>query len=100
MTIYYVDIDGTILTTPVKGDYTKSMPYPDRIEIVNALFDAGHTVVYWTARGTQSGIDWHDFTVKQLAEFGCKYTQLRTDKPHYDAWIDDKAINANEFFNL
>jgi hypothetical protein len=34
-----------------------------------------------------------------LDDFGCKYHEFFTKKPHYHIWVDDKAINANEFFN-
>jgi hypothetical protein len=96
--IYIVDIDGTILTSP-PSEYTQSVPIIERIEKINALFDSGHTIIYWTARGAQSGVDWTHFTADQLKRFGCKYTELWMGKPHYDFWIDDKATNAELFFN-
>ena len=35
----------------------------------------------------------------QLKEWGCKYNSLRVgDKPHYDVWVDDKAIWSEDFF--
>ena len=38
---------------------------------------------------------------KQLKEWGCKYTSLRVgDKPHYDVWIDDKAVWSEEYFRI
>lgn len=94
---YIVDIDNTIMDT-VGSDYLNSKPYLDRITIINALFDEGHKIIYWTARGGNSGIDWYDFTVKQLYWAGAKYSELRMCKPSYDLWIDDKALNSEEFF--
>ena len=47
---FVVDIDGTICNT-VDGDYAKAQPYHDAIVQVNSLYDQGHKVVYFTARG-------------------------------------------------
>ena len=52
-----VDIDETICVTPDSRDYTKSVQMKDRIEKINKLYDEGNTIVYWTARGTGSGLD-------------------------------------------
>lgn len=92
-----VDIDGTICKT-VNGDYANSVPILDRINYVNKLYDAGNTIIYWTARGSVSGIDWKDKTISQLAAWGCKFSELRFNKPAYDMWIDDKAMSDKEFF--
>lgn len=94
---YIVDIDKTIMDT-VGSDYLNSRPYLDRIAKINALFDEGHTIIYWTARGGASKINWHEWTVKQLYRAGAKYSELRMGKPSYDLWIDDKALNSEEFF--
>lgn len=98
--IYMIDIDGTICNTPVdkKGNhlYKKAKPIKERIQKFNELFDAGHTIHYWTARGSSSGKDWTDVTVKQLADWGVKATSLSMGKPVYDFWIDDKAINSSQ----
>jgi len=99
---YMVDIDHTICDTPRINnawDYTKSTPIQSRIQIINSLFEEGHEIHYWTARGSGSGLDWTDLTVKQLSDWGCKYTTVSLKKPSYDVWIDDKAINDKAFFN-
>ena len=95
--IYMVDIDGTICRS-VRADYTTAVPLIDRIEKINGLFDQGHEVHYWTARGGRTGKDWSGLTKQQLNDWGCKYTSLKMGKPSYDVWIDDLAINANNFF--
>ncbi|CAB4134394.1 hypothetical protein UFOVP273_52 [uncultured Caudovirales phage] len=95
--VYVIDIDGTILHSPT-SDYTQSTPIFDRISKINKLYDEGHTIIYWTARGAQSGRDWGQYTEQQLIDFGCKFTEVRMGKPHYDFWIDDKAINDKEYF--
>ena len=95
---YFVDIDGTICTN-TDGKYEKAVPFPLNIKKVNDLYDAGNEVVYWTARGGTTGIDWTELTTSQLKEWGVKYTELRMWKPHYDLFICDKAIESGRFFN-
>jgi phosphatidate phosphatase PAH1 len=57
---YIIDIDGTICKEVIlpngKKDYANHIPM-ERIAKVNALYDAGHTIKYMTARGITSGID-------------------------------------------
>ena len=87
---YIVDIDNTICNT-TNSDYHASTPIPSRIEIINNLFESDHEIIYWTARGGNSGIDWTGLTKQQLGDWGCKYNELRMFKPSYDVWVDDKA---------
>lgn len=94
---YIVDIDGTICNTP-NGTYLSSKPIAKNIRKINQLYEEGHEIIYWTARGGNSGIDWSDLTRHQLENWGCKFHELRMGKPVYDIWIDDKAINAEEYF--
>lgn len=94
---YIVDIDNTICISE-NGDYNNSKPMFDRIQKINSLYEQGNKVIYWTARGGNSGIDWTDKTHSQLAAWGCKYDEIRMNKPVYDLWIDDKAINSEEYF--
>lgn len=97
--IYYIDIDGTICTHEPSGEYDLAKPFQDRIERFNELYDSGNEVHYWTARGAQSGKDWSDYTKLQLTAWNVKYTSLNFGKPHYDVWIDDKAVNVSSYFN-
>jgi len=93
-----VDIDETICTTPENRDYKKSRPIKENIERINALYEEGHTIIYWTARGSVTGIDWEDLVRTQLEEWGARYHEARCGKPHYDLFICDKAINSETFF--
>ncbi len=104
--IVYVDVDETICHYGNPGqkrigavDYSTAIPYPERIEKINKLFDEGKTIVYWTARGTKTGLNWFQVTLKQLNDWGCKFTELRLGKPYYDLFIDDKNINSETFFS-
>jgi len=96
--LIFVDIDNTICTT--YGDkYTKAIPNKERIEKINNLWENGDTIVYWTARGTMTGINWYQLTRDQLDSWGCKYDELRMNKPAFDLFIDDKNINSEDFFD-
>jgi hypothetical protein len=99
--IFIVDIDQTICYTPLIDGvhhYDQSVPMKHRIDHINKLYDQGATIIYWTARGSGSGIDWTELTHKQLNDWGCKFHEIRLGKPSYDVWVDDKAFNDREFF--
>tara|TARA_Y200000002_G_scaffold357632_1_gene340319 strand:- start:137 stop:463 length:327 start_codon:yes stop_codon:yes gene_type:complete len=101
--IYYIDIDGTICEDiPMKGKteatYRAQMPFEERIEEINRLYDQGHEIHYWTARGATSGKNWTELTTEQLKKWGCKYTALHMGKPHFDIYICDKSYNSNQYF--
>jgi len=99
MKTYIVDIDGTICSHDSRSSpYSRARPIKERINFFNQLHDAGHTIIYWTARGGNSGIDHSELTKKQLDEWGVKRAELRMGKPPYDYWIDDKAFNVKDFF--
>jgi len=97
--IVYVDIDETICEIPEEygRDYSKAIPIVENVEKCNRHYDHGDTVVYWTARGATSGIDWREVTEKQFEEWGVKYHELRLDKPYYDIFIDDKVLNVKDW---
>lgn len=90
----FVDIDETICVTPSDRNYANAKPIAENIAKVNALYDEGHTITYWTARGTGSGKDWSEVTKKQFEEWGVKYNDLKFGKPIYDLFIDDRVVNA------
>lgn len=95
--IIYVDIDETICSF-TDGKYSLAKPIEERIKKINKLYDQGNTIVYWTARGTTTNLNWFNVTQEQLERWGCKYNELRMGKPYYDLFIDDKNINSEEFF--
>jgi hypothetical protein len=97
----YVDIDDTIchyVNNNTDLNYINAVPYKDRINKINKLYDDGNTITYWTARGTKTGINWFNITYNQLIKWGCKFHELRMGKPAYDLFIDDKNINSEEYF--
>ena len=96
--VIYVDIDETICVSPESRDYSLATPIKENIEKINKLYDSGDTIVYWTARGTGSGIDWRKVTEEQFIKWGVKHHDLKLGKPIYDLFIDDKNINSETFF--
>ena len=94
--IIFVDIDGTICSQ--EEDYNDAKPIQSRIKKVNQLYDEGNTIVFWTARGTRTGISWFNTTQKQLETWNVKYHELRMGKPAYDLFIDDRNVNSDTYF--
>ena len=93
---YMIDIDGTICDK-TDSDYLMCKPRKDKIDLFNRLYNSGHEVHYWTARGANSGKNWDDLTIEQLDSWDVKYNTINMGKPHYDVWIDDKAVNVEDF---
>jgi hypothetical protein len=92
----YVDIDNTICKTN-GNDYINSEPIFDNIKKINKLYKEGHTIIYWTARGAKSKIDYTDLTSNQLIEWGCQFNDLKmNNKPSYDLLICDKTKRIEE----
>lgn len=97
--IYFIDIDDTICTLSGNMEYTTAKPILEAIAKVNKLYSQGHHIVFWTARGTGSGIDWRELTEGQLFSWGVEYHELRFGKPIYDIFIDDKNLNSLDWLN-
>ena len=96
--IIYVDIDETICDSPPDRNYSKAVPIEKNIKKINELYYNGNKIVYWTARGTVSGINWTELTIEQLNKWGAKYHEVILGKPHFDLYICDKSINSKLFF--
>jgi len=96
--VIYVDIDETICYYANKREYPLALPIKENISKINKLYDEGNEIVYWTARGSTTGIDWYDTTYNQLKDWNCKFHKLQLKKPFYDLFIDDKVINTKDFF--
>jgi len=94
--IYCIDIDGTICDTE-GGDYEKSVPRREVIDTINRLYAKGHYILIFTARGATSGRKLRNFTLKQLKSWGLKFNKLKMGKPDADIFLDDKAVNFNEW---
>ena len=103
---YVIDIDGTICDWQAGRDYTLAEPFPERIKEINKLYDKGNTIKYFTARGmgrfagrSDKAIEaFYTITESQLDRWGCNYHHLILGIPSGDCYIDDKGVDANEFF--
>ena len=108
---YVVDIDGTICTLPMicegETDYSLAKPIPHRIAEINRLFDVGHHITFFTARGMGRHnndavaviLEFFELTKGQLTLWGAKHHELIMGKPSGDVYIDDKAVNDKDFFH-
>lgn len=95
--VIYVDIDETICFYDKEREYSLAKPNPENINKINKLYDEGHHITYWTARGSVTKIDHYDITKQQLDKWGCKYHELNVgNKPPYDLLICDKTKRIEE----
>jgi phosphoglycolate phosphatase-like HAD superfamily hydrolase len=102
---YVFDIDGTLCYT-IGSEYESSVPRQDRIDVVNQLYDEGHTITLLTARGMGRSNNsvayayeaYETLTREQLDSWGVKYHQLFLGKPSGDIYVDDKGCKDENFF--
>lgn len=96
--IYCFDLDGTICSSVEKSQYELAVPDVQVVNEINRLYDSGHKIKIMTARGCISQIDHTNITKKQLREWGVKYHELIMHvKPHAHLFIDDKAVNIEDW---
>jgi len=84
----------------------EALPFQDRIEFINNLYNNGHWIIYFTARGmgtsgenvSSANIKWYEFTQNQLLSWNAKYHTLIVGKPSADYYVDDRLISISEFF--
>lgn len=103
---YCFDLDNTLCNT--KGnDYDTCTPIKERVDVVNFLYDKGHNINIYTARGmttynksvTLVYDNLYSKTKQQLVSWGIKHHVLTLGKPSYDEFICDKAYNSEVWFN-
>jgi hypothetical protein len=85
-------MDGTICKEMRQFSRCLAEPKADAIETINKLYDAGNTIIIYSARTWVE----YEMTVDWLNRYGVKYHQLFMGKPIGDVWIDDRAINCND----
>lgn len=108
--IFAFDLDDTLCYRPKEvehlgGDkYHHCKPIDEMIELSNSLYDKGHIIYIYTARGMKT-FDGdikmiyeklYDLTLNHLNEWGVKHHGLFMGKIHYDLLIDDKAMGLDE----
>ena len=89
---FVVDVDGVVASLTPGNDYTLAEPLGETISAVNALYEKGHRIVMFTARGSATGIDWRKTTEDQFARWGLRYHELHFGKPAADYYIDDRLM--------
>ena len=96
----YVDIDETICMYTGERRYDLAEPILENIKKINILYEEGHDITYWTARGSSSGNNYEELTKQSLSEWGCKYHNIIFGKPSYDKYIDDKSFNVDSYWPI
>lgn len=88
--LYAIDIDGVICHTEGM-EYANSTPIQSRIDGVNRLFEAGHTVYVYTGR------HWNHYflTQQQLKEWGVKHHYLVMGCLPADVYINDRMMDVS-----
>lgn len=89
------DLDGTICSQ--EKNYADAKPFYNIIKKINQEYKNGNTIIIYTARGTETGIDWTDVTINQLKRWGVCYDDLYFGKIAGDLYIDDKGINIDNW---
>lgn len=94
--IYCFDLDGTLCSL-TDGQYEEAQPFLSRVQHVNRLFEQGHTIRIFTARGATTGKSWLALTESQLKEWGVRHHELFMGKPGADIYVDDKAVHSDSY---
>lgn len=103
------DLDDTLCYRPPniehlgREKYKFCQPIPEMIELSNQLFDAGHVILIYTARGmsTYDGSvekvyeNLYEKTLSDLEKWGIRHNGLVMGKLHYDYLVDDKALDLD-----
>lgn len=89
------DIDGVVACLTPDNDYNKADLNIHVIEMINKLYEQGHYIILFTARGTKTGIDWKSCTEGQLQKWGVKHHELIFGKPAADYYIDDRMLSID-----
>ncbi len=89
------DIDGVIATLAPKNRYEVAEARPEVVELINALYQQGHTIILFTARGAVSSIDWAETTRRQLEQWGVRYHELKFGKPFAHYYVDDRLLSIS-----
>lgn len=96
------DLDHTLVSTIVPGDYANVRPIWRNINLSKYLKSLGHTIIIYTARRmkTHDGnlgkvtADIAKLTFETLDKYGVEYDEIYFGKPYADYYLDDLAINS------
>ena len=90
-----IDIDGVLCPEVAYHDKPTVETYAFVVEQINILYNSGHRIIFYTARG------WHeyDYTYEWLVENGFLFHQLICGKPIFDIVCDDRSYkNIKELY--
>jgi len=90
------DMDGTICSEKGLGYDTEEV-YPQIRDKIQFLYDQGHQILVFTARGVKSGNDWKPLVKQQLDAWKVPYHRIIDRKPFADYYIDNKGIDVLDF---
>ena len=103
---FVIDIDDTISEWNDNRDYLNFVPKPDTINKINKLYDQGHYIILFTARGMLSMASefkinkWIKPPLEQwLINNNVKHHELIMGKPAGDYYIDYKNLTIDQFVN-
>lgn len=100
------DVDETITKWNNDRDYENFVADEEMVKFINKLYDEGHIITLYTARGMRScgpgkiAVEILPGLIKNLRKIGLKFHNLLTHKPYYDWIVDDKAMRPDEFKEL
>lgn len=94
--VFAVDMDGTLAENAEfwKGEHQD--PKGDIIDIINDLYDVGAVIIIHTSRREVDRI----ITEAWLRDNKVKYHALVMEKVKADYYIDDKAVNIKNIWQL
>ena len=104
---FVFDVDDTICIHNDR-DYINAVPIQDMIDIINNLYNNGHHISLYTARGQNSckgDIDLikeknQDILLQWLEKHNVHFNELIFGKPLGDFYVDDKAVDLPTFRQL
>ena len=108
MKVVAFDLDGVLCDRPTdvehhgENKYDFCYPIKHNIDLLNTLYEKGHYIKIYTARGMSTFSNNKSLiyerlflkTKKFLKDNGVRYHELIMGKEHYDLLVDDKVLNS------
>jgi len=92
--VYAIDLDGTLCEWKFWW-WAEPAPIKQRIELINRLYIEWAIILIYTARDPEFFTDTYAWLIKHWV----KHHWINMwRKPGADVYIDDKAINVEDFF--
>lgn len=90
--IISIDLDGVLCYSVPPEKYDHARPIVENIKKVNKLYENGHRIIIYTARG------WflYDMTSNWLIKNGVKFSQLVMGKLYAHAYVDDLNYSLDD----